>query len=517
MNRKLLIPVSVGLMALLLIAFGVFLKPESTAFAQSQSCTDPFTLGQGSFILCQLQDEEPTATETMTEEPVPTETETPVATMENTVVPTDTPEPTATDTETPSPTITSTDIPTLTSTPTSTATPVGTFTPFANAPACVHPDNNTFHTLWNSALGCHYDHEHGTNPFTAQVAAAFAPLGDLQNLLCGLQVSHCVPSSPMENTMKHGGHKWQVTANPNGCTPFTGLQAQAVTGVDYAVIQFHDFGNSFKTDTGIMDEFASRIHSVVGELRQCKPSNPSDKGYVFVEQFQDFGQRLRFYQGPLLPYADNPSPAYATNLGPYFTDGCLGNMTGCRATLAQAQNANANTIWTSQPKNVPGSKLFFQLFRGRDVYELVDAFDNTYPFTSYYLCTSDNGSTYNPSNCRYNNTTSTIHEIGGEIPASWDNLSGFDTNPVIGRITATGFVTRFGTLAPSCTDYGPDCQRIKLVDAFVGKYGAQLINNKLNQFSPEAQPERDICFSSGSVVNCDTPGAVPSGWVGPEN
>lgn len=479
-------------------------------------------LRPGDKLIVEVLDDEPTPTETETSTPEPS------ATSTETVAPTDTPTVTDVVTETPTDTPTTTDTPTETSTETSTPSPTdtstptststaGTLTPFPGASACTPLDKDTFHTLWNSQLGCHYDHEHGVSPFTPAVSNVFAALGSLQDLLCGVEIGHCVPTSAMEKSMKGGGYKWQVTQNPNGCTPFTGLQANAVVGVDYVAIQYHFFGNSFKTDTGLMDEFAARVHSNVAELRQCKLSNPTDFGYVFVEQWQDYGPRLKFYQGPRLNYSDNP-PFYATNLGPYFTDGCIGNVVGCRSSLATAQNNPSHTIWTSQPKNVPGSKLYFQLIRGRDTYEQVDYFDNDYPFSSYYLCTSDGGQTYNPNGCRYNNTTSFVQEIGGEIPASWDNNS-LDTNPTVGRITFEGYVTRFGTLVTSgCTEYGIDCQRIKLVNAFVGKYGAHLIEDKANQFSPLAQPDRDICFSlSGNVVNCDVPGAIPSGWVGAEN
>jgi hypothetical protein len=509
--------------ASLIVVFGFVGSVAGSAVSLPQTNEQVIQLRPGDVLIVEVLEDEPTATETAspTSTNTPTATDTPTETVTETSTPTATETATETPIDTPTETATPSATETLTPSPTNTVTPSPTpsnVIPFTNAPACPPLDNETFHTLWNSYLGCHYDHEHGVNPFTSQVTSVFSSfLGNLYNLLCDKQINHCVPSSSMENTMKHGGHKWQVTSNPNGCTPFTGLQPNAIVGVDYAVIQYHFFGNSFKTDAGLMDEFGARVHSNVAELRQCKPSNPADYGYVFVEQWQDYGARLKFYQGPRLPYADNP-PFYATNLGPYFVDGCIGNVVGCRATLAQAQAAASATIWTSQPKNVPGSKLYMQLIRGRDTYEQVDYFDNTYPFDSYYLCTSDGGQTYNPNGCKYNNSTSFVQEIGGEIPASWDN-NGLDTNLTVGRITFDGYVTRFGTLVTSgCTDYGPDCQRIKLVNAFVGKYGAQLIENKINQFSPAAQPERDICFnSSGVVVNCDVPGAIPSGWIGAEN
>jgi hypothetical protein len=94
--------------------------------------------------------------------------------------------------------------------------------PFPDAPLCPDTgeahDHSLFHTLWDDKRGCHYDHEHGQNPFTPEVAAAF-PGFDLRALIGGVGVGHTNPSSPMENTHKHGGFKWDVTLSHSvGCS-----------------------------------------------------------------------------------------------------------------------------------------------------------------------------------------------------------------------------------------------------------------------------------------------------------
>ena len=138
---------------------------------------------------------------------------------------------------------------------------------------------------------------------------------DLKALLGGVGVGHTNPSSPMENTHKHGGFKWDVTLSPSaGCRGGEGYP----TGVDAMVIEYHAFG-----DYSI--EFESRTHSAVGLLRQCQPGNPTDYGYMFVNQLQDYGQRLAPYQGNVLPYPDTPNPAYRAGLAPYFTVSCFGS------------------------------------------------------------------------------------------------------------------------------------------------------------------------------------------------
>src|SRR5688500_17378174 len=61
----------------------------------------------------------------------------------------------------------------------------GGIAPYLDAPLCPDSgeahDHSLFHTLWDSTRGCHYDHEHGQDPFTPEVAATFPGL-DLRAL-----------------------------------------------------------------------------------------------------------------------------------------------------------------------------------------------------------------------------------------------------------------------------------------------------------------------------------------------
>lgn len=374
-------------------------------------------------------------------------------------------------------------------------------------------DRSVFHTLWNEPLECHYDHEHGTSPFTSEIEAMF-PGFDLVDLLGGNQVGHTNPSSPMENTHKHGGNKWNVQLHhPQTCAGFE----SAATGVDGSAIQYHGFG-----DYAIEAEV--RIHSTVALLRQCKESNPTDYGYIFVNQLQDYGQRIVAYQGIIWPYPNQPVPAYDSKRGPYLSILCLDltppHAVRCRSSLAQAQIQSADSIWTSKPTGAGHSDTaptFRLLWRVIDTFRLIDWNDTTHPFSFFWIC---GGATYNPSGCEYNNTTTQVHEVAGTIPTAWDNLAGWDTNPAVGRITAEGFVNGAGEINPSCTAPATetDCFPIKLVNAFTGAYGSVLV------FTPGKgtnvvpfHPERDIYFCAGVVCNETDAGAIPSGWVGQEN
>jgi hypothetical protein len=127
---------------------------------------------------------------------------------------------------------------------------------------------------------------------------------------------------------------------------------------------------------------------------------------------------------------------------------------------------------------------------------------------------------YDPDlpNCRYNNTTTQINEVVGEIPEEWDNLTNFDRDARPGRITADGFVTRFGNLNLACVAPGPDCHPLKLVAAFTGRYGTQFLLSPENATNhPLNLPERDIYFCGGQVCSEGDPGATPSGWLGQTN
>lgn len=400
--------------------------------------------------------------------------------------------------------------PTATSTP---APPIE-FTPYPNAPLCPAHDNSTFHALWNSVLGCHYDHEHGASPFTQEVVDNF-PGFNLFALLGNVQVGHTNPSSPMENTHKHGGNKWGVQLHhPQTCAGFE----SALTGIDGSVIQFHGFG-----DYAIEAEV--RIHSTVALLRQCKTSNPTDYGYVFVNQLQDYGQRIVPYQGTIVNYPNQPVPAFQSISGPYLSFGCLDltspHVIQCRESFAQALLFDAASVWTSKPTgdgHSESSPLFRILWRVRDTYRLFDWNDQDYPFNFFWLCTSDDGATHNPDGCEYNNTTTQVHEVAGTVPTAWDNLAGWDTNPMIGRITAQGFVDVAGDINPDCTAPNTNCFPVKLVNAFTGVYGSVLVftTGKGVNVVP-VNPKRDIYFCAGLTCAEIYTGAVPSGWIGPNN
>lgn len=455
--------------------------------------------------------------------------------------------PTVTKTATATLTFTLTVLPTLTDTPTLTLTPPEDVTPtetgaptdtqeptatleepippsytiaFPSAPSCpdvgeAH-DIHLFHTLWDGVRACHYDHEHGQNPFTPEAQAAFPGI-DLHALVGHVGVGHTNLSSPMEQIMKHGGFKWFVSLAPtHGC--LAGFE-NATWCVTAAIVQYHNFG-----PYGI--EMLADIHSTVALLKVCDPADPSDCGIFFSIQHSEYGQRTSPYQGTVLDFPNDPDPAFASGFGQYFTLDCIySGLPGCRTDLAQIRNMNlnANSIWTSKPTGQgarpPGSTIFKLLFRVRDTYQVLDSRDLEFPYTFAWICSSDNGATYDPAGCRYNNTTTAVHEVGGTIPAGWDNLAGFDEDMTVGRITAEGFTDRFGVLMSDteCVVAGEGCFPIKMVGMYVGNYGDFLTATKVSNPTTGSNPERDWYFCGITPCNETVPGAVASGWIGPDN
>jgi hypothetical protein len=233
------------------------------------------------------------------------------------------------------------------------------------------------------------------------------------------------------------------------------------------------------------------------------------------------------YQGTYFPYPHDSVAPYNCSFGQYLTVNCIDGTTPvaqCRDSLAQAQSlvGRSDSNWTSKRTGngvrPQTSTLFRLLWRVKDAYQNILFSDQVYPYTFVWLCTSDGGATYNPVGCRFNNSTTQVHEIAGEIPAAWDGLAGFDTDPRAGRITAEGFVDKFGTLAPGCTVPNEMCFPIKMQAAFTGSYSSVLVytDNKSTNVVPK-NPERDVYFCGGVVCDAASPGAVPSGWIGPGN
>lgn len=411
--------------------------------------------------------------------------------------------------------------------PTPTLLPAVSIAPYISAPLC--PDHgelhnhSQFHTVWDDKRGCHYDHEHGTSPFTDTVAAAF-PDFDLKALLGGVEIGHTNPSSPVENVVKHEGFKWDVSLK-HGSGECVGREKVPVCVISM-VVQYHTFGN-------YQIEFLSRVHSAVALMKACVVANSTDCGYGFFNMHQDYGQRVSPYQAGgafacILDYPDSPVPPFEPAREPYFSVDPIAGPAECGADRYQSRaqvvagDFDSNSTWISEAVNVVAQKLFFVAFRLRDAFQMLLWGDGHYPFVFTWLCSNDDGLTYAAKpGCRFNNSTTRVHEIGGEIPKAWDGLAGWDTDPSTGHVTVNGFVTQMGQPVAEglCVAPGVQCFPLKLSHWPTGKYGSATFPSpeRISAFDPINLPERDICFKGGVLAVCDTPGAKSSGWIGANN
>lgn len=419
--------------------------------------------------------------------------------------PTPMPSPSPGPSDTPEPTGGNQTTPTSATSPTQAVTPPppppgGGIQPFPNAPSCaalgVPHNGTTYHGIWNYEYGCHYDHEHGDNPFTSEFWSRY--LAEV-----GQQLSYPW-ATPNENVIKHAGYKYHIRTD----IPCVGRENSPL-GVSDALIISHGVGDY---------EFAmaTPFHSSYGVIRICDVDNPSDNGVLASGGWQNFGQRTSPYQGAVLDFD------YTTEMGmigegyspydparePYISIDCVGDE--CNRTLA---NVTGNSTWISEPVNLFGNELFAFLFRVRDAHSVVDGFDPAV-LNFLYVCSNDGGQTYTKQNCRNNNTASLVHEIMGTIPQSWDSLDGSND----GHVTYNGYTDRWGRLNQNCSSPGLDCVPLYMDNVPVGRYGMQHSPGPDRQpFHQDSIPDRDVYFCGGNVCSESSPGSVPSGWVNVSN
>lgn len=434
----------------------------------------------------------PTKAETST--PGPSKTKGPTRTA--TVRPTNTSTPTfvATNTHTPtSPTFT----------PVPTVTPGGLVDPHLDAPLCTDlHDNSLFHTLWDGARDCHYDHEHGQMDFNA--AAEFFGV-DLQQFT-GQEISYpwqtIGPTGCLENDCKHEGYKWTFqTSNEDPCV----AGEIGPNGTDGFAVEFHARGNGH--------EHLTRVHSSFIAVTVCNPQG--QRGVLVTGGWQDYGQRVSSYQSEdILALSGQPDPAYRGLLSPYLSLDCYDD-TGNQADDCGTKFIHSGATWVSRPQAREMidccHKVAQLLFRSRDPHQWVNGSSRFLldAQTFRWVCGVE---TYNPVGCRGNNTTVRIHQVFGDVPEAWDSLDG----AVDGLVTWQGYTDRWGNVVEGCEQAGLDCVPIYLQNVPVGGFSSTF-DNEVPASSPEALPERDIYFCSSLPCTEGDFGAVSSGWIGAEN
>jgi hypothetical protein len=349
----------------------------------------------------------------------------------------------------------------------------GSTAPHANAPLCPSHDPNQWHGLWDSARGCHYDHEHGDDPALGN--AYFGPL----SYAGGQTISYVWATSHHENTMKHGGYKISVRTPEHNPWPGCGFMdnyegIQPINCIVASRIQYHQVG-------GTMDSLA-RYHSYYAEYYVCRYPAHTDCGVMRIGGWADFGSlHSPHYNGRVvrpggtvdfglgstyggagmqlmmnleadtpdlphrsgepytfdLPYSSSEMNWYRNN--PPWLDGGM--------TQWSMNDLDCEPIPAGHPCHNPYARFFTIV---ADTWNLLD---KNNPNNIRWIC-RDGG-------CAYNGSIRSVGEVSLRVLPAWDaDGDGF--------ADMQGYTDRWGNPVSGCSTAGLDCVPFSLERAPVG-------------------------------------------------
>ena len=350
---------------------------------------------------------------------------------------------TATATETPTaiPLPTATTTPTValpTPTPTITATLSAETPPFVGAPLCAEHDLIQWHSLWNAARGCHYNHTHNADPWL--VADIFGAPGEL----VGQELSYPW-QTPNELQMKATGYKYFV--NRDIACEFDFATELEVRSDVYCVrafrIQYHDHAE--------LDPLI-RFHSYFAEIQICERDN-SSCWVVKSGGWADFGFLMAPYKQRHIPLPNDPlnidlneEPYRAYNAtffgGVDFLARYRQPFRSCKDCPVNRNAINDNvTYWATDENwanNNGFNKMIGFVFWKYDTSVLI-ADDGT----PVLICPN--------YDCRFNDSEVTFYIVSATVPATLD----IDRDGYVNGYN--GYTDRQGNLAFNCTAVGLDC------------------------------------------------------------
>jgi len=322
----------------------------------------------------------------------------------------------------PSPTPEPTPEPSPTPEPTSTLEPLEAATldapqemipgpPYPEAPLCPDHDPRTYHALWDSARGCHYDHHHGDDPHAVDDI-----FGTDYYSWAGGSISYPwqtvnTQTGCLENDCKHNGYIWLVRRDQPCQSAYTHGCVVAFRALVHAMPSAHD--------TSV------RYHSAWLEALVCREDDPSVCGIFRSGGWQDTGD-LSIDRTRVIDY---PNSFNRIKLH-YLTIG----------------NSHSGTWYAGSPggQEQRGGMWSVAVELG-DMWGPLDPAD---PSRVQYYCTD-------PSvDCRWNGSTYQPHNIAVGFPPRFRRLVDPDGNRVADY---RGYADRWGTPVSGCTTVGLDC------------------------------------------------------------
>ena len=407
----------------------------------------------------------PTATATMVHEHPTSE---PTATAP--VSPLPTPQPTATQPGSPLPTP-----------PPPTATPV----PVAGwqCPESAH-DKTVWHPHYNAALGCWYDHVHGADP--AAIDYRFGPLWSFLSKYPGYNANQAkwqlssisypwLTGAGMEQSMKHGGYKWQVAdvAPQNGdvlkierkSATWNWVTAGPYWGDIVAMRYAEHFGSAFADPSGSMPpmfDSGTRFHSFWAEFATADNGKIGGGGWWDTGRFWQYSTFIVPMPGvDPNPVSPRQSGANGQFSDPYRGDGALCDNFG---------NRKITALWTSRPPWTDDWPKGYDYQHNNhmglfSVHKDVSACTNR-DGTSRLVCSPGQ---YCPN---YNNTEYGPFRVWAYVSPSWDG-SAVDRDSRKGYVTFYSWTDRRGLPALNCTAPALDCVPYYAENVRPGWYGWQ--------------------------------------------
>lgn len=361
--------------------------------------------------------------------------------------------------------------------------------PFAGAPACEHHAANTYHTLWNAELGCHYDHTHADDPHAVDDL-----FGTSAYVWMGGEISYpwqTFSDAGTENELKHGGYFWLVRtpAEVGGCS--SRFQDGCITA-------FRALSHFLMLDHGAR----TRYHSYWFEAQACREAAPDDCGILRTGGWFDTGDLLVDDQLILdepRPVIRAPRPFKLHYSNPFAT--WYPTSPFVRVSMEVADAWGLVNLPADEAGEVQG----------------VSAGSGQQDHASF-LCFGEPG-------CELNNSLIQPHIIAVQLPLSVETSAGGRLRAAAimdpdgdGHADFSGFVDRHGRIlvnpdgsAVQACDIGLDCIPLQIVNLHLG------MQYQLRSLPSESRPDR---HPSGRAY--PAPGyreydiyfdGQPSGWI----
>jgi hypothetical protein len=336
-----------------------------------------------------------------------------------------------------------------------TATPAfAQIAPYPEAPLCSTHDNRAWHSLWDSARGCHYDHQHGDNPHQADDLFGTS-LFDIM----GGEVSHpwqTFNANGNENDLKHAGYFWHVRRDlppqpgqTSWISAFRLLVHQHPSGRD-ADVRFH---------SGVFEAITTDVDGARGYVQI--PGMWIDFGHLLVngERVLDVGTEAE--PGRHKQHGDSGTP---------------------------------QIIWygASQATHVPDRR--GRIDRG--FVSISTSVHDVWDYTSAANPSStDDFACYPDPRCRANATALRPHLVVVHLRRPVQSAVDPDRD---GIANWRGYTDRYGVPVEGCTSAGLDCVPVKLENVRTG------VDYSCDQACAQSYRDYDIYF-----------GRQPSGWSQP--